>query len=395
VFRAATVILGKDLRLRLRDRSVLLYAFVVPLGLTVLFASILPETEELSLTAAVVDADGGEVARGFVDGVLPALIEAGTLELVEVADEAAARRAVTAGELDAAWVLPTGFSEDVAAGRPSELMVVVAAGRFLPGEIAREVAEAYTTQVRQVGLAVATTATVSGAAPGPQDIAAAAQAAATTPPVLRLENEESSAGDGQLDPTSYLAAGMAAFFVFFVVQFGITGLLEERQQGTMPRLLAAPIPPAAIQLGKISGALVLGLVSMTVLAIASSLLLGADWGPALGVAVLVVALVLAAMGVLALVGSFARTAEQAGNLQAVVGIVLGLLGGVFFPVPGDAELLRTASLISPHGWFLRGIAELRASGDWMVAWPAAGAIVAFGIVTALPAMLRQRRASAW
>jgi ABC-2 type transport system permease protein len=395
VFRAALVILGKDLRLRLRDRSVLLYAFVVPLGLIVLFSSILPEPEELSLSAAVVDADGGEVARGFVDGVLPALVEAGTLELVEVADEAAARRAVTAGELDAAWVLPVGFSEDVGAGRPSELVVVVAAGRFLPGEIARGVAEAYATQVRQVGLAVATTATVSRAAPGPQDIAAAAQIAATTPPVLQLENEASSAGGGLLDPTSYLAAGMAAFFVFFVVQFGITGLLEERQQGTMPRLLAAPIPPAAIQLGKISGAFVLGLVSMTVLAIASSLLLGADWGPAPGVAVLVVALVLAAMGVLALVGTFARTAEQAGNLQAVVGIVLGLLGGVFFPVPGDAELLRTASLISPHGWFLRGIAELRASGDWMVVWPAAGAIVAFGLVTALPAALRQRRASTW
>jgi ABC-2 type transport system permease protein len=395
VFRAALVILGKDLRLRLRDRSVLLYAFVVPLGLIVLFSSILPEPEELSLTAAVVDADGGDVARGFVDGVLPALVEAGTLELVEVADEAAARRAVTAGELDAAWVLPVGFSEDVGAGRPSELVVVVAAGRFLPGEIARGVAEAYATQVRQVGLAVATTATVSRAAPGPQDIAAAAQIAATTPPVLQLENEASSAGGGLLDPTSYLAAGMAAFFVFFVVQFGITGLLEERQQGTMPRLLAAPIPPAATQLGKISGAFVLGLVSMTVLAIASSLLLGADWGPAPGVAVLVVALVLAAMGVLALVGTFARTAEQAGNLQAVVGIVLGLLGGVFFPVPGDAELLRTASLISPHGWFLRGIAELRASGDWMVVWPAAGAIVAFGLVTALPAALRQRRAATW
>jgi ABC-2 type transport system permease protein len=395
VFRAALVILGKDLRLRLRDRSVLLYAFVVPLGLIVLFSSILPEPEELSLSAAVVDADGGEVARGFVDGVLPALVEAGTLELVEVADEAAARRAVTAGELDAAWVLPVGFSEDVGAGRPSELVVVVAAGRFLPGEIARGVAEAYATQVRQVGLAVATTATVSRAAPGPQDIPPAAQIAATTPPVLQLENEASSAGGGLLDPTSYLAAGMAAFFVFFVVQFGITGLLEERQQGTMPRLLAAPIPPAAIQLGKISGAFVLGLVSMTVLAIASSLLLGADWGPAPGVAVLVVALVLAAMGVLALVGTFARTAEQAGNLQAVVGIVLGLLGGVFFPVPGDAELLRTASLISPHGWFLRGIAELRASGDWMVVWPAAGAIVAFGLVTALPAALRQRRASTW
>lgn len=392
--RAALVILGKDLRLRLRDRSVVLFAVVVPLGLTMLFSAVLPDEGELDLTAAVIDADGGDVASGFVDGVLPALVADGFLTLVPVDEEAAVRSMVAAGELDAAWVIPAGFSDDIGAGRPTDLSVLVAAGRTLPGEIARGVAEAYATQVRQVGLAVATTAELSGTAPSPQVIASAAQRAAVVPAVVRLE-DESRPGGGPLDATSYLAAGMAAFFVFFVVQFGVTGLLEERQQGTMPRLLAAPIRPGAIHLGKITGAFVLGVVSMFVLAVASSVLLDADWGPAPGVAVMVVALVLAALGVLALVGSFAHTAEQAGNLQSVIAIVLGLLGGVFFPVPGDAELLRLASSLSPHGWFLRGLGELRASGDWMVVWPAAGAIVAFGVVAAIPAVLRQRRVSSW
>lgn len=394
MFRAVMVILGKDLKLRLRDRSVLLFAVVVPLGLTTLFASVLPEPEELDLTAAVVDADGGDVARGFVEGVVPALVEGGILEHIEVEDEAAARSAVSDGTLDAAWIIPAGFSDDVATGRASELSVLVAAGRTLPGQIARGVAQTYATQVSQVGLAVATIAEVSGAAPTPQDIAAAADRAANTPELVRVEAGAGVGGE-PLDSTSYLAAGMAAFFVFFVAQFGVTGLLEERQQGTMPRLLAAPIRPGAIHLGKIAGAFVLGVVSMTVLAVASRWLLDANWGPAPGVAILIVALVLAALGVLSLVASFARTAEQAGNLQSVFAIVLGLLGGVFFPVPGDTALLRAASSLSPHGWFLRGLGELRASGDWTVVWPAAGAIVAFGIVTAIPAAIRQRRASAW
>ena len=391
---AALVILGKDLKLRRRDRSVLLFAVVVPLGLTALFSSVLPEPQELNLTAGVVDADGGDVARGFVEGVVPALVDGGILERREVADEAAARRAVSDGTLDAAWIIPAGFSDDVAAGRASELSVLVAAGRTLPGEIARGVAQSYTTQVSQVGLAVATIATVSGSAPTSEDIAAAAGVAADTPDLVRFEDEAGVGGE-RLDSTSYLAAGMAAFFVFFVAQFGVTGLLEERQQGTMPRLLAAPIRPGAIHLGKIAGAFALGVVSMTVLAVASSWLLGAEWGPAPGVAILIVALVLAALGVLSLVASFAHTAEQAGNLQSVIAIVLGLLGGVFFPVPGDTPLLRAASSLSPHGWFLRGLGELRASGDWTVVLPAAGAIIVFGVVTAIPAVIRQRRASAW
>jgi ABC-2 type transport system permease protein len=392
--RAALIILGKDLRLRMRDRSVLLFAVVVPLGLTALFSAILPDDQPRSVTAAVVDADGGEVASGFVDGVLPALAADGIVTLVEVDDETQARREVAAGELDVAWLIPVGFSDEVGAGRATEIAVLVAAGRTLPGEVARGVAEAYATQVGHVGLAVVTAAEVAGSAPGPQDVAAAAEQAAATPEVVRIAQEATASGD-RLDTTSYLAAGMAAFFVFFVTQFGVTGLLEERQQGTMPRLLAAPIRPGAIHLGKIGGAFVLGLTSMTVLAVASSALLGADWGPAPGVAVLVVALVLSALGVLALVASFARTAEQAGNLQSVIAIVLGLLGGVFFPVPGDTELLRIGSLLSPHGWFLRGLGELRATGEWSVVWPAAAAIVAFGVVAAVPAVLRQRRASTW
>lgn len=388
------LIMGKDLKLRLRDRSVLLFAVVVPLGLTVLFASVLPETEELNLTAAVVDADGGDVARGFVEGVVPALVADGVVERVEVADEAAARRAVSEGTLDAAWIIPAGFSDAVASGRAAELSVLVAAGQSLPGQIARGVAQSYATQVSQVGLAVATIAEVSGSAPTSRDIAAAAGRAASTPELVGFEDDAGVGGE-QLDSTSYLAAGMAAFFVFFVAQFGVTGLLEERQQGTMPRLLAAPIRPGAIHLGKIAGAFVLGVVSMSVLAVSSSWLLDADWGPAPGVAILIVALVLAALGVLSLVASFAHTAEQAGNLQSVFAIVLGLLGGVFFPVPGDAALLRAASSLSPHGWFLRGLGELRASGDWTVVLPAAAAIVAFGVVAAIPAVIRQRRASAW
>jgi ABC-2 type transport system permease protein len=186
---------------------------------------------------------------------------------------------------------------------------------------------------------------------------------------------------------------MAAFFVFFTVQYGVTGLLEERQQGTMPRLLAAPIPPAAVQVGKAAGAFVLGIVSTTVLAVASRLLLGASWGPVLGTAILIVALVIAATGLMAFVGSFARTAEQAGNLQSIVAVSLGMLGGVFFPVGGG--VLAAVAVISPHGWFLRGLGAQVAAGDWSAVLPAAAAMVLFGVVAAVPAVLRLRKAVRW
>lgn len=394
MLRAATQILRKDARLRLRDRSVWLFAFVVPLGLTFLFSSIFPDTQNIELTAGVVDLDGGEVASGFVDGVLPALVEAGVVTAASFEDEQDARAQVAQGSVDAVWVLPEGFSAAVLAGQDAQIDVLVTAGSSLPGELARGVAEAYARRIEQVGLSLAVESVLTNGPPSPQLVGAVGAAAGEAEDLIRLATRTSDVGE-PLDPLSYLAAGMAAFFVFFVVPYGITGLLEEEQLGTMPRLLAAPIAPGAIQLSKLLGAFLLGLTSMTVLSVASHLLLGAEWGPPVGVAILVVALVLAAMGVMSLVAVFAHTAEQAGNYQAVVAIVLGLSGGVFFPIPGDAAVLRVVTALSPHGWFLRGMNSLAASDAWSAVLPAAGAILLFGAVTATPALVLQRRRSSW
>lgn len=394
MLRAATLILAKDARLRARDRSVWLFALVVPIGLTFLFSSIFPDTGELEVTAGVVDLDGGEVAAGFVDGVLPGLAEADILTLVAFEDEAEARSQVADGTADAAWILPAGFSDAVAAGEDARIEVLVTAGRTLPGEVARGVAEAYASRIEQVGLALTTEVALTGAPPDPALAGAIGAAAADAEELIAIEQE--TAGNGQpLDPVSYLAAGMASFFVFFVVQFGITGLLEERQLGTLQRLKAAPISPGAIQLGKLMGAFLLGLASMTALSVASTTVLGASWGPTPGVVILVVALVLAAMGVMALVGTFARTAEQAGNYQSIVAIVLGLSGGVFFPIPGDNLVMQIATRLSPHGWFIRGMDTLSTTDRWSAVLPAAAAILAFGVVAAIPAVVIERRRSSW
>jgi ABC-2 type transport system permease protein len=387
---AALLILAKDLRLRTRDRSVFLFAFVVPLGLIFLFSAVLPGGDDLEVRAAVVDEDGGSVAASFADDVLPALVDDGVLELVDAGDAAEVLAALRGGQLDAAWILPAGFTDAVTTGAAAEVEVLVSPESAVAGEVARSVATAWTSRLEAAALAVATAQQV-GADPALLD-EVAAEAAAADPAVSLTSLLEP---DRELDAASYLAAGMAAFFVFFTVQFGVTGLLEERTLGTLPRLLAAPIPVWAVHAGKVLGAAVLGLVSMTVLAVASSVLLGAEWGPPLGVAVLIVAIVAAAVGLMALVGSYARTSEQAGNYQSIVAIVLGLLGGVFVPIATTSGALALAASVSPHAWFLRAIADQVASGRWTDVLPAAGAIAAFGVVAAVPAVWRLRRASAW
>ncbi|MBT8227943.1 MAG: ABC transporter permease, partial [Dactylosporangium sp.] len=215
----------------------------------------------------------------------------------------------------------------------------------------------------------------------------AQRAAARTRPVVL---SDVSAKTKILDSKTYLAAGMAIFFLFFTVQFGVSSLIEERTNGTLRRLLALPIRPSAILLSKLLTSLVAGVSSMGVLIAATTLLMGASFGATLGVALLVLTAVLAATGVTAAVASLARTAEQASSWQSIVATVLGLLGGTFFPV-GQITGLSLAVLVTPHAWFLRGLAALADGGGPRDVLPASGALLAFALVTGSIGFLRLRK----
>jgi ABC-2 type transport system permease protein len=124
---------------------------------------------------------------------------------------------------------------------------------------------------------------------------------------------------------------------------------------------------------------------------AAALLLGARWGHPLGVGLLVVAGVLAATGVMALVATVARTAEQAGNLQSVVAVLFGVLGGVFVPVQQLGGAFAALSLLTPHRWFLQGLADLHGEHAPAVAPGPTLALLAFAAVTTGLALLRVGR----
>jgi ABC-2 type transport system permease protein len=128
---------------------------------------------------------------------------------------------------------------------------------------------------------------------------------------------------------------------------------------------------------------------MTVLVVATSLLFGASWGNPAGVAVLVVAAVLSAMGIMALIATLARNAEQAANWQSVVAVVLGLLGGTFFPVSQAPGILSRLTFVAPQAWFLRGLGDLR-GGDLSVVWVPAVAMLGIAVVVGGIAMTRLR-----
>lgn len=396
--RTALLIARKDLRERLRDRSAFLYGIVAPLGLAAIFGFVFNPIQSQTFNAeyVIVDQDGGTVGQaltqaleGLEDDDVATIRSVSTLEQAEEQVETGSD--AFAGDedpkADAAFVIPEGLSDAVLAGEGGQITVIGAAGSSLAAQIAYSVADGFASELGAVEVAVRTA--LPQTEPGdPAAVGVLAGRAAQTESPISVEDV--TAATRQLDQTTYLAAAMAVFFLFFTVSFGVSGILEERRIGTMKRLLAAPISRTSILAGKALTSFVLGIVSMTVLYVATTLLLGAKWGHPAGVGMLIVAAVIAAMGILAVVAAFAKTQDQASNMQAILAMGLALLGGAFFSVSQIGGPLEALSLLTPHAWFLRGLADLT-SGDATDVLPSVGALLAFGLVTGGLAWVFMRR----
>lgn len=391
--RQTILIAAKDLRQRIRDRSVIVFAILAPAGLATIFSLLLGNVTQFHADLAYADLDAGPQAAIFRSEVVASLVDAGVATVTDVDSTEAARAAVADGTVAAAFVIPAGFSTAVTSGAPATIEVIGARSSSLAVEISRSLAARYGDAIASVQLAVHVTAEARGAAGEPltpDELVSIAEAAARAPAPIELVDDVATLR--QLDAPAYFAAAMAILFLFFGAQYGILSLISERRAGTLARMLAGPVAPSTVLLGKLLGAFATGILAMTVLVVGTTLALGADWGHPLGVAALVVAGVIAALGVTAVVTSFTRTEDAAGGANAAVAITLGILGGTFSPAAQGPELMATLSLLTPHGWFLRGLGDLHGAGASPVdALPSVAVLLGIGILTGALGLARSRR----
>jgi ABC-2 type transport system permease protein len=360
----------RDFRARLRDRSAIVLAILAPAALVAVLSFLVEGPDVQQIPVGFV-ATGAPVSAALEQGPLAALQDDDTLTVTTYDDEAALRSAVTDGDEEGGIVV----ADDGA------VTVLTDPGSPVASAILESVSRATAITVDGVGQAMVAVQALGGTG-DPQDVAQQVADGSTSAQVV-----ESTQGSDAIDPKTQVAAGMATFFLFFTVQFGVLGLLEERREGTLARILAAPVPAWQLLVSKILVSFALGLVSMIFMVGFSTLLLGAEWGNPLGVALLVVSGVLAAVATVSLVAGLARTPEQAGAIQAGVALVLGIVGGAFFSMARAGGAAAVATKLTPHYWFNEGLVRMTGGQDWTAVAGPVGALLLFAVVVGIPGLL--------
>lgn len=384
--RAILDMLLRDLRARVRDRSAIVIALVAPLALMMIFSALLSGTEESSWPIGYLpSATATSVDKVLTGAVFPAVTREGVATITTFATEQELRKALDDDTVGAALV-------SAAANATAPLGAITVDHRSdspISTAIATSLANAAATQIGAAAKLAAAERTVQPSPAGDpqtQGAQAAAQLAAQPVPLVVSDAQEA----GGLSAKTQIAAGMATFFLFFTVQFGLLGLLQERREGTLARLLAA-VSPRQVLIAKLLVSFVLGAISMIVLLLVARVLLGADLGSFVGVLILILCGVGAATATVALVVGLARTPEQAGLAQSMVALVLGILGGSFFSTARSGTAGQIATRLTPHHWFLEGLTRMSQGSGWTAVLGPAGALLAFTVVIGVPGVVLSRR----
>lgn len=347
---------GSDLRQRIRDRSVLVFGLAVPFALmfvfNLLFSGLGSGEDFDPVTIAV---SGTEDSLG--SALSSSLQSLGALDVtIAPMEPDPARDAVEAEDVDVAVLVPAGFSADVQSGGTPDVEVVGRGDGTIEESIVVSVVDGF---VSRVAAASGAAAAAGSLGLDGEQIAAIAGEVAQSEPLLTTSPGE--VADEQLSLQGSLVAGQTALFMFFTVGFGVIGYLAERDLGTLPRLQSMPMHPRSILIAKALVSFVLGLVATGILLTAGSLLFDVDFGSIVPISVLVLATVAAATSLVLVVTKVARTAEQANTINSILALVLGVLGGAFFPI-GGTGLLATLSDLTPPAAFIRGLGITQAGG---------------------------------
>jgi ABC-2 type transport system permease protein len=196
----------------------------------------------------------------------------------------------------------------------------------------------------------------------------------------------------QYDPRTNSSAGQLITWVFIPL-IGLSGALcYEREKGTLKRLLTTPTSKATFMLGTITGQVLIALCQMSLLVAFGILVMHVNWGrdvSALALVMLTSAIAAAALGTM--LGAFVKNENQAGGLSVMIGMLMALLGGCWYPLDLFPAAVQTVVKILPTTWAMQAMLDVGLRGANIAGiLPEAGVLLGFAAVFFTVGLLRFR-----
>ena len=390
------MIAWKDAVLRFSGLAEWLFFLILPVAFTFILAGGTGAPSDNRVRLVVVDRAGSPLAADLLAALgRSAAVRPDALGLTQAEEEFSARR------VSALLVIPPEFDLAHLQQGPVQLEL-----RQQPNNLNAQVAyRAVLAANGRIGSALEIASRSAAEAERIRPFASPAARAEYTQAALRAAQEQMNAAPERLavqagstpdqveyDPRANSSAGQLITWVFIPL-IGLSSMFAyERQQGTLRRLLTTPTHRAVYLGGTILGQVGLALLQMLLLIGFGSLVMKLNWGQspaALALMMLAAALAAAALGTA--LGTFVKTESQASGLSIMLGMVMALLGGCWYPIELFPPFVQTVVKVLPTTWAMQGLLDivLRGQGLPAVLLPA-GVLLGFAALFFTAGILRFR-----
>ncbi|MFZ4606720.1 MAG: ABC transporter permease [Caulobacter sp.] len=352
-----------------RDRLTYALILAMPIVQLLLFGYAI-NNDPHHLPTAVLVQDQGAFARS----TLGALARSDYFDIIETArtpgelDDAIAR-----GRVQFAITIPADFTRRVVRGDAAQILVEADASDPSATGSAIAALSALPQQALVHDLTGAVAARAGGAAP-------------FEVVVHRRYNPEAIAA------YNIVPGLLGVILSMTLVMMTALGVTREYERGTMETLLATPVKPIEVMIGKLAPYVLVGLVQTVVILALARVLFDVPFAGGWGA--LVVGILLFIVGSLALgflISTVARNQLQAMQMSVFYIFPSLLLSGFMFPFRGMPDWAQALGSVLPVTHFLRVVRGALLKGlGWVELWPSLGALGLFVLVVVSFAMARYR-----
>lgn len=404
---------GKEIRMIAADRGLLAVLILLPILLGSLFAglNLMLVNEEgepnILLDVIVVNEDSGV----FGSEVVKSIQTIDQIEATISSDVSTAEENVIEGKVSAAVIIPADFSEKIDSYTPTELEVIIdpaqpESASIVTGIMNQVVAEITIWGEIQYGIRSIMNESNLLANASPEELRGleAQNLGVIMTRLNELRRDPAISVSSENLAGAKVAGGISLFitflfpaftvmFIFFIVGAESSSLLQEREAGTLRRLLAAPIPRWTVIAGKMLAYGLLVCLQVLILFTLGYTLFGITLGQdpiALVAITIAVTFVAVSMGML--VAAFARNSKQADNVGMILGFLFAGIGGAFPtwpPLFRSEGFIGTLSKFTPHAHALEGYYSVMAeNAGFSEILPQLGVLLLMGLVFFLIAVWR-------
>ena len=176
--------------------------------------------------------------------------------------------------------------------------------------------------------------------------------------------------------------GYTIYGVFWIASLLAASVLREKREGTLTRLVAAPVSRSVVLAGKLIPYYLINVLQIAIMFGASTLLFKISFGrSASGLVLTSLTLAACATSLGIMIAAFAKTEAQASSLTVLLLLILSALGGCFVPRFLMPPALKTIGLITPHAWALDAYQDLIVRGYGLIdVLPKIGVLAGFALL---------------